>query len=183
MTGVPDRQETLTPSELQEIVRIFADSDLQELRLSVDGVDLLLSRNEYVGVSDAAGGRASPAVESAAAPDSPVRAVGSSPAAEARVAEPITGSADPTNDLHAGGTEVRSPSVGTFYRRPAPDKAPFVEVGSQVSAGDPVGAIEVMKMFTTVTAETDGTVTEICVGDASLVEHGQVLMYLEAAST
>ncbi len=173
MTGAADRRETLTPAELQEIVRIFAGSDLQELRLSVDGVDLLLSRNEHVEVSDATATPRASAVAPAAASDPPA----------AGVTEPATAASPPPSDSRPGLVEVRSPSVGTFYRRPAPGKAPFVEIGSQVSAGDPVGTIEVMKMFTTVTAETGGTVAEICVTDASLVEHGEVLMFLEGSPT
>ena len=174
-------QAPISPAELQEIVRIFADSDLQELRLTVGGVDLLLSRNEHVEVS---GGARRPPPPSAA-PAAPLAAVeAAAPSAgQLSAPEPDVTSPGPPSDSHAALLEVRAPSVGTFYSRPAPDKAPFVKVGSEISAGDPVGTIEVMKMFTTVIAETAGTVVEICVEDANLVEHGQILMYVKASAT
>ena len=80
-----------------------------------------------------------------------------------------------------GLTAVKAPSVGTFYRCPAPHQPPFVQPGAQVAAGDTLCLIEVMKMFTGVTAPCAGRVVEILVEDATLVEHGQVLMYVEPA--
>ena len=71
--------------------------------------------------------------------------------------------------------------VGTLYRRPAPDEAPFVEVGSQVKAGDPICLIEVMKLFTTVEASIDGTIASIAVKDAALVEFNQPLLTIKPA--
>jgi biotin carboxyl carrier protein len=71
--------------------------------------------------------------------------------------------------------------VGTFYRCPAPHQPPFVEKGSAVNAGDTLCLIEVMKMFTAVTAPCKARVAHILVEDATLVEHGQALMYLEPA--
>lgn len=80
----------------------------------------------------------------------------------------------------AGGTEVRSPMVGTFHRAPSPDAAPFVEVGTVVAAGQPLGIIEVMKLFTTIYAEVGGRVAEIGANNAELVDYGQVLFILES---
>ena len=76
---------------------------------------------------------------------------------------------------------VTSPSVGTFYRRPAPDQQPFVQAGSKVQANDPLCLIEVMKMFTGVPAPCAGRIAEILVEDATVVEYGQPLMYIEPA--
>ena len=74
---------------------------------------------------------------------------------------------------------VTSPSVGVFYRRPAPDQPPFVDLDSVVAAGDPVCLIEVMKMFAGVAAPHAGRIVAIAVEDASMVEYGQPLMYIE----
>lgn len=79
----------------------------------------------------------------------------------------------------AGATEVCAPMVGTFYRAPAPDAPPFVEVGTVVSVGQPLCVIEVMKLFTTLFAETSGRVVEIAANDAEFVEYGRVLFVLE----
>jgi len=75
--------------------------------------------------------------------------------------------------------EIRSPLPGTFYRRPSPDAAPFVEVGGSVKPGDVVGIVEVMKQFNQVEADVGGVVTDILVTDGAPVDPGQVLMRLE----
>ena len=75
--------------------------------------------------------------------------------------------------------EVKSPMVGTFYRRPAPDKPPFVEIGQDVGPEDAVCLVEVMKLFNTILAGEAGRVVEICVEDAAPVAVGQVLVRIE----
>ena len=76
---------------------------------------------------------------------------------------------------------VTASSVGVFYRRPSPDQPPFVQVGSVVAANDPVCLIEVMKMFTGVVAPCAGRIADILIEDATMVEYGQPLMYIEPA--
>lgn len=76
--------------------------------------------------------------------------------------------------------ELRSPMLGVFYRCPEPGAPPFVEVGKSVRAQDNVGIIEVMKLFNQVQAGADGRIVEILVEDAAMVEHGQLLMIIEA---
>ena len=77
------------------------------------------------------------------------------------------------------GAEITSPMVGTFYRRPAPDAANFVEVGSTVSAGQTVCIIEAMKVMNEIKAETSGVVTEILVENSKPVQFGQALFRLK----
>jgi acetyl-CoA carboxylase biotin carboxyl carrier protein len=178
-------QQSISTEELTQIVRAFADSDLRELRLQVGGVDLLVSRNEHVdGAAPAARPATSPAT-SVTAPAGPAAAAVVAQAAPVAAPAPV---ADATQAGTAAAADrtglvaVHSPAVGVFYRRPAPDKPPYAEVGSTVAVGDPVGNIEVMKMFTTVTTAVAGTVAEICVEDATLVEYDQVIMYLTPAA-
>lgn len=78
--------------------------------------------------------------------------------------------------------EIKSSMVGTFYRAPAPDAPPYVEVGSIVKPGDVLCLIEAMKMFNEIVAEEAGIIREICVEDAQPVEYGQVLFYYEPLS-
>lgn len=78
--------------------------------------------------------------------------------------------------------QVQSPLPGIFYYRSAPDKPPFVEVGSVVTADQPVGLVEVMKQFAEVKAGFDGTVTEILVEDNAVVGPGDPLMTIETVS-
>ena len=74
---------------------------------------------------------------------------------------------------------VKSPMVGTAYRRPSPDAKAFVEIGSQVKAGDKILLVEAMKTFNEIVAPRAGTVTAILVEDGQPVEYGEALLILE----
>ena len=75
--------------------------------------------------------------------------------------------------------KIMSPMVGTFYRKPAPDKEPFVEVGQTIKKGDTVCIIEAMKMMNQVKSEFDGTVISIDIEDGEPVEFNQTLISIE----
>lgn len=70
--------------------------------------------------------------------------------------------------------------LGTFYRAPAPDAPPFVEVGSAVNAGDTLCIIEVMKLMNTIKAERPGRVAAILTENGTMVEFGQSLIVLDS---
>ena len=74
---------------------------------------------------------------------------------------------------------VRAQMPGTFYRRPDPESDPYVEEGDQVSAGDTVGLIEVMKSFHEVKAEEEGTIARFLVENEEAVDAGQDLLEME----
>ena len=74
------------------------------------------------------------------------------------------------------GSSITSPIVGTFYRKPAPDKAAFIGVGDHVNVGDVVCIIEAMKMMNEIKSEFSGTVTAIKVDDGEPVEFDQQLI-------
>lgn len=74
---------------------------------------------------------------------------------------------------------ITSPMVGTFYRKPAPDKEAFIEVGQTVKKGDTVCIIEAMKMMNQVKSEFDGKVIAINIEDGDPVEFGQELISIE----
>ena len=89
---------------------------------------------------------------------------------------------EPEKSPNPNWYEVRSPMVGTFYRRPTPDQPPFVEVGQEVGAGDAVCLVEVMKLFNTILAGQPGRTSEICLEDATPVTVGQVLMRVDPSA-
>jgi acetyl-CoA carboxylase biotin carboxyl carrier protein len=74
---------------------------------------------------------------------------------------------------------VASPMVGTAYRSPAPGTPPFIDIGSKVSAGDPLLIIEAMKTMNQIPAPRAGTVTQILVEDGQPVEFGEPLVIIE----
>jgi acetyl-CoA carboxylase biotin carboxyl carrier protein len=77
-----------------------------------------------------------------------------------------------------GSVLVRAPMVGTFYRAPAPDAPPFVEVGQHVEPDTTVCVIEVMKLMNSIAAEARGVVAEVLAENGKHVEYGQVLMVI-----
>jgi acetyl-CoA carboxylase biotin carboxyl carrier protein len=78
-----------------------------------------------------------------------------------------------------GDNTIKAQMPGTFYRRPDPESDVYVEVGDEVSAGDTVGLIEVMKSFHEVKVEEDGTVLKFLVENEDAVDAGQDLVELE----
>ncbi len=75
--------------------------------------------------------------------------------------------------------EIKAPIVGTFYRAPAPDADPFVEVGDKVKVGQTLCILEAMKNMNEIETDVEGIVKEICVENAKPVEFGQVLFKIE----
>jgi acetyl-CoA carboxylase biotin carboxyl carrier protein len=77
--------------------------------------------------------------------------------------------------------EIRSPMVGTFYRRPAVDAEPYVAVGDTVKKGDVLCIVEAMKLMNEIESEASGKITEVCLEDGQMVEYGEVLFRVEIA--
>lgn len=76
------------------------------------------------------------------------------------------------------GNEIKAPIVGTFYRKPSPDKEPFVKIGDNIKKGDVICIIEAMKMMNEIKSEYSGTVLAVNVENAEPVEYGQSLFEL-----
>ena len=96
-------------------------------------------------------------------------------AAHSPVPDASDSDAEETNDY----IEVKSPMIGTFYRRPAPDKDLFCEVGDVVKQGDTVCVIEAMKLFNEIESEVSGKIVKILVDDNSPVEYDQPLFLVD----
>jgi acetyl-CoA carboxylase biotin carboxyl carrier protein len=114
-----------------------------------------------------------PAAHGPAASPNPAPSTENSPSAapDAGPAE----AAPETSDL----TEVTSPMVGTFYRAPAPEAPPYVEVGTRVTQGQTLCILEAMKLMNELESEVDGVIREILVENAEPVEYGQVLFRVD----
>lgn len=87
-------------------------------------------------------------------------------------------SATPSEAEMPSGNVVKAPIVGTYYEKPAPDKAPFVQVGQTVKKGDVLMIIESMKLMNEVQSEFDGVVKKILVKNADAVEFDQPIMII-----
>jgi acetyl-CoA carboxylase biotin carboxyl carrier protein len=159
---------TLSYKEVAEIVKIIDASSCEEVVLETEGTRLVVRRGSGADINAAPSPNQTnlpPAAREQAVQNTAPKAV-TTPVANA--------------DVVADGVKISSPMVGTFYTRPSPDDAPFVEVGARVSAGDPMCMIEVMKLYTTIEASVSGVVTAILPEDGKLVEFDQPLFIIRA---
>ncbi len=166
----------LSYKEIAEILKIIDASDCEELVVEMDDFRLVVRR-----------GGAGGGVE-ASYSDGQRRVSGAAEAFESGMAQPAR--AEPGEARASGDAAdeaarpdgmilVHAPMVGTFYRGASPQDPPFVEVGDRVSPGDPLGLIEVMKLFTTIEAQEAGRIVEIVAENATAVEYDQALFIID----
>ncbi len=106
------------------------------------------------------------------------RGAGAAPAAAPAAA--VSTAAD-TAPVAAASQDICSPMVGVFYRAPAENAAPFVQVGDNIHKGDVLCLIEAMKLMNEIVAEYDGVITEVCAENGQVVDYGHVLFRIERA--
>ncbi len=135
------------------------------------GVGEIVVEEEGVRVAIRMPGEGSEAPVAAAVPAQ----VAAAPAAPA--AAPAAAAA--SDDRPSNWYKVTAPMVGTYYEAPAPGEPPFVKVGDEVAAGETLCIVEAMKLMNEITAEEMGTVREVCLDDATPVEFGTTLFYIE----
>jgi acetyl-CoA carboxylase biotin carboxyl carrier protein len=153
--------------ELQNFIRFVAKSGAQEVSLETDDFKITVKTGpDGVVYAQAPVLAAAPAVAAA-----PVAAA--APAALAAAAAP----AEDTSKY----VTVTAPMIGTFYRKPSPDKPVFVNVGDTVKAGQTVCIIEAMKLFNEIECEVSGTVVKVIADDMKPVEYGQPLFLVDPA--
>ena len=166
-----DIQYTLSYQDVVEMLRLVRESkSCASLALEVGDMKLHVVRCGGWEAGAQAVTAATAATLAIPAPVTPAQpaSVASTPIAPAAVTAGETGT-----------VAVRAPLLGIFYRRPSPDAPAFVEEGDVVGVDDTVALIEVMKLFSTVTAGVRGRVVKIVAENAAMVEHGQTLMLIE----
>jgi len=84
-----------------------------------------------------------------------------------------------SSDENANYLTIKSPIIGTFYRKPSPDKPSFVEVGASINTGDTVCVIEAMKLFNEIESEISGKIVKVLVEDSTPVEFDQPLFLVD----
>jgi len=162
------------PQDIEALIELFEASDWDEMHLEIEGLELFLSSDPKARIAVQP---PHPTVAHAPASAHPHPTI---PQGMGHLAPPPT----PTQEVSSvpeGCIAVKAPNLGTFYRAPKPGAAPYVELGQSITADTEICLIEVMKLFTSVRAGTVGTIREICVNDAELVEYGQTLFYIETA--
>lgn len=160
--------EKMDIREIQNLIRFVAKSGATEVKLEMDDFKITIKTTEA--------GAAEPTYVQMpmASPSAPVVSA-QSPAPVATPAEV----AKPAATEDSKFITVKSPMIGTFYRKPSPDKPSFVEVGSSIKVGDVVCVIEAMKLFNEIESEISGKIVKVLVDDTSPVEFDQPLFLVD----
>jgi acetyl-CoA carboxylase biotin carboxyl carrier protein len=144
--------------KIKKLIEMLQDSDLKEIEVSQGEESVRISRDnssQFVPVE-----RVVQPIQQQVTEDAPVN----------NNSEEVT---------KIDGNIVTSPIVGTFYRKPSPDKDPFIKVGDVVEQGDVLCIIEAMKMMNEIKSDFSGTVVAIDVEDGQPVEYGQNIITIK----
>lgn len=158
--------------QIHELIKIVNKSNIGEISIEDKDGKVTIKQKEDAAVTIAAPAQQvyTSAVQ-AAAPAAPVAQVAAQPSAPAAPAAPQA------DNL----VTIKSPMIGTFYRRSAPDKPLLAEAGTEIAPGKVVCIIEAMKLFNEIESEIKGTIVKVLVEDASPVEYDQPLFLVEPA--
>ncbi len=151
--------------QIQELIKIINKSNIGEITLEEKEFKITIKQKE----------------------DHITQVVSSVPTYTPQIAAPVSHTADAAPEKPKSAAEpkadnlitIKSPMIGTFYRRASPDKPIFVEVGDEVSPGKVVCIIEAMKLFNEIESEVSGKIVKVLVEDASPVEYDQPLFLIE----
>ena len=149
--------------EIQNLIKFVANSGVAEVKLEMDDVKITIRTTLEGNVSEATYVQmpAQQTLQPAVVPQqiAPV------------VAAPVV--------ENSNYITIKSPIIGTFYRKPSPDKPMFVEVGSTIAKGNVLCVIEAMKLFNEIESEVSGKIVKILVDDMSPVEYDQPLFLVD----
>ena len=157
--------------EIQSLIKFVAKSGASEVKLETPELKITIRTGAPSGPSETTVVQpipvaAAPVSVPAAVPPAPEPVAADTPEAE-------------TSEKDSKFITIKSPIIGTFYRRPSPDKPPFVEVGDNIAQGDVLCVIEAMKLFNDIESEVSGKIVKVLVEDSSPVEFDQPLFLID----
>jgi acetyl-CoA carboxylase biotin carboxyl carrier protein len=151
--------------QIHDLIKVVNKSNIGEISIEdKDGKVTIKQKEEKVTVTTA-----------------PAQMYTSGPAAPVAQAAPSAPTAAPAAPVASNLITIKSPMIGTFYRRASPDKPLMAEEGTEVNPGKVVCIIEAMKLFNEIESEVKGTIVKVLVEDASPVEYDQPLFLVEPA--
>jgi len=161
--------------DIQELIKFVAKSGATEVDLEIDNVKISIK---------------SPAMKAGKVIEPPVTVVSDMPittpvvaAAPTLASVPAPSSDGPLETEALEDTSehiiVKSPMIGTFYRKPSPDKDAFVNVGDDIKQGDVLCVVEAMKLFNEIESEVSGKIVKVLADDSSPVEYDQPLFLVD----
>jgi len=150
--------------EIQNLIKFVAKSGASEVKLEMEDIKITIKTGS---------GKTETTIYQQAPTEQIVPQVAAPP--------PVTGSPvqGEKNDEDSKFITIKSPIIGTFYRKPSPDKEVFVKVGDTINTGDTVCIIEAMKLFNEVESEVSGKIVKVLVDDSSPVEFDQPLFLVD----
>ena len=157
--------------EIQNLIKFVAKSGASEVKLEMGDVKITIktgSDSDTTIVQQVPVAAPMPQAVAAAPPAAPAAPEAEAPAPSKEIA---------TDDSRY--VTIKSPIIGTFYRKPSPDKPPFIEVGDTVSEGDVLCVIEAMKLFNEIESEVSGKIVKVLVDDSTPVEFDQPLFLVD----
>ena len=163
--------------EIQELIKFVAKSGATEVNLEIDNVKISIKSPAKKGavpettiIQQIPVAQGAPAVMPVAAAPAPA------PASEAPAAKAPAADKSSEEDKYI---TVKSPMIGTFYRKPSPDKDTFVNIGDTIKPGDVLCVVEAMKLFNEIESEVSGKIVKVLVDDSTPVEYDQPLFLVD----
>ncbi|GAL60719.1 acetyl-CoA carboxylase biotin carboxyl carrier protein [Algibacter lectus] len=153
--------------EIQNLIKFVAKSGASEVKLEMDDIKITIRTGSE---SDTTIVHQVPATHQMPQIAQPVAAP-----VQTEAVAPVAAPADEDSKY----ITIKSPIIGTFYRKPSPDKPLFVEVGQTIAEGDVLCIIEAMKLFNEIESEVSGKIVKILVDDSSPVEFDQPLFLVD----
>ena len=154
--------------EIQSLIKFVARSGASEVKLETDDIKITIRTGALGSTGETTYIQQIP-VASAAPP-----AQGQAPVPAAPTEDSTASKEDDTKYI-----TIKSPIIGTFYRKPSPDKPAYVEVGDSIAVGDVLCVIEAMKLFNDIESEVSGKIVKVLVEDSSPVEFDQPLFLVD----
>ncbi|MCE2613509.1 acetyl-CoA carboxylase biotin carboxyl carrier protein [Flavobacteriaceae bacterium D16] len=156
--------------EIQSLIRFVAKSGASEVKLETEDIKITIRTGATGGSPETTFVQQIPMAQPMAQPVMPA-----APSEAAAASEKPAAEADEDSKY----ITIKSPIIGTFYRKPSPDKPAFVEVGANISKGDVLCVIEAMKLFNDIESEVSGKIVKVLVEDSSPVEFDQPLFLVD----
>jgi acetyl-CoA carboxylase biotin carboxyl carrier protein len=160
--------------QIQELIKMINKSNIGELTIEQKDFKVTIKQKEE---------HVTQVVSSGPVQHSPVYAAPAQPLAQSSqpATAPVAEKAKSAEAAAANTITIKSPMIGTFYRKSSPDKPNLTDVGSEVAPGNVVCIIEAMKLFNEIESEVKGKIVKVLVEDASPVEYDQPLFLVEPA--
>lgn len=152
--------------DIQNLIKFVAKSGASEVKLEMEDIKITIKTG-------------SEKTETTIVHQAPMQTLAQPMATQAAPVQEAAPVVDALKEEESKYVTIKSPIIGTFYRKPSPDKPNFVEVGDTVNIGDTVCIIEAMKLFNEIESEVSGKIVKILVDDATPVEFDQPLFLVD----